>query len=93
MQVKVVNGRVELRKNNGILLRVVGYSNAIHAELHPSKNILLILSETGKVELRTPEGKVIKEIAASGIKQASFENEKVIMSTLRGDSKEFSLVG
>lgn len=91
MQVRVVNGRVELRKDNGILVRVVGYSNAIHAEFHPTKFLLLILSETGKVELRTLEGNVIKEIATSGIKHAFFQNEKVIMTNARGDSKEISL--
>jgi hypothetical protein len=91
MQVKVVNGRVELRKDNGVLVRVVGYSNAVHAEFHSSNNMLLILSETGKLELRTPEGKMIKEIAHSGITKANFENDKILMSTEKEEIIEFSL--
>jgi hypothetical protein len=91
MQVKVVNGRVELRKNNGVLIRVVGYSNAVHAELHSSNNMLLILSETGKLELRTTEGNMIKEIAVSGIKKANFQNDLILLSTDKEGIIEFSL--
>jgi hypothetical protein len=91
MQIKVVNGRVELRQKNGILIRVVGYSNAVHAELHPLGHMLLILSETGKVELRSPEGHMIKEIAPAGIKQANFDDDKILMTTSKGLIKEFPL--
>jgi hypothetical protein len=51
----------------------------------------LILSETGKLELRTPEGKMIKEIAHSGITKANFENDKILMSTEKEEIIEFSL--
>jgi hypothetical protein len=93
MQVKVVNGRVELRKDNGVLIRVVGYSNALYAELHYSNNMLLILSETGKLELRTPEGNIIKEIADSGIKKANFDRDKIVLSTDKSGVIELSLNG
>lgn len=91
MQVKVVNGRVELRKKNGILIRVVGYSNAVYAELHPSKNILLIITETGKLELRNTEGSVIKEISSSGAREARFKEDMVIFQTQKGDWAEHSI--
>ena len=91
MQVKVVNGRVELRHNNGILIRVVGYSNAMHAELHPTKNILLIITESGKLELRCLEGKVIKEILPSGVKDAKFKNDMIEIQSVKGHTLEHPL--
>jgi hypothetical protein len=91
MQVKVVNGRVELRRNNGILVGVVGYSNAMHAELHPTKNILLIISETGKLELRCFEGRLIKEILPSGVKDAKFKNDIIEIQSVKGHTLEHPL--
>lgn len=84
MQVKVVNGRVELRKNNGILIRVVGYSNALHADLHPMQNMILIVTETGKLEIRCLEGSVIKEILPSGVKYAKFKNDIIEIQSVKG---------
>ena len=91
MQVKVVNGRVELRHNNGILIRVVGYSNAMHAELHPVKKIVLIITENGKLELRCTEGNIIKEIMPSGVKFAKFNHEKIEIQSFKGDTIELPL--
>ncbi len=87
MQIKVVSGRVELRQKNGVLIRVIGYSNAIHAEFNDSKNMLLILSETGKVEVRTVEGNLISELASAGIKHAAFSSNSIILSNKKGETK------
>jgi len=87
MQIRVVSGRVELRKENGVLIRVIGYSNAVHAEFNDSKNMLLILSETGKVEVRTVEGNLISELAPAGIKHAEFSRNSIILSNHSGESK------
>ena len=91
MQVKVVNGRVELRHNNGILIRVVGYSNAIHAELHPVKKIVLIITENGKLELRCLEGRLIKEILPFGVKDAKFKNDIIEILSVKGHTLEHPL--
>lgn len=88
MQVKVVNGRVELRKDNGILVRVVGYSNAIYAELNSSKDVVLIITETGRLELRCLEGKMMKEVLPAGAKSAKFKNDKIIVNTANGNILE-----
>lgn len=88
MQVKVVNGRVELRKSNGILIRVVGYSNALYAELNPAKDAILIITETGRLELRCLEGSVVKEILPAGVKEAKFKKDKIEIISVNGDLLE-----
>lgn len=91
MQVKVVNGRVELRKDNGILIRVVGYSNAMYAELNSTKDVILIITETGRLELRCLEGKIVKEVIPAGVKSAKFNNNKIIVNASNGDVFEHSI--
>lgn len=87
MQINVVNGRVEIRQENGVLIRVVGYSNAMHAEFNDSKNMLLILSDTGKVEVRNVEGNLISELASGGIIHAAFLSNSIVLSNKKGESK------
>ena len=57
---KVNNGKVELRKDNGVLIRTIGNGDATNAKF--SGNDILVSTNKGKTELRKENGALIRTI-------------------------------
>lgn len=51
MILKVVNGKVELRKDNGLLVRTIAQRNAVSADLNDDESMVVVTLTDGKVEL------------------------------------------
>lgn len=49
---KLAGGKVELRQTNGALIRYLGNSETIFADLNSEQNFALLTLTSGKVELR-----------------------------------------
>src|SRR5688572_31205977 len=49
---KLNNGKVELRKASGSLIRVIGNNDAIDADINLTGSLILVTTVKGKVELR-----------------------------------------
>ena len=49
---KINNGKVELRKDSGALIRTIGNGDAIQADINTDGSLVLITTVRGKVELR-----------------------------------------
>lgn len=60
MLLKIVNGKVELRKDNGLLVRPICLKGAVNAKFS-GQDIALEL-ENGKIELRKENGLLIRRI-------------------------------
>lgn len=87
MRVSLVNGRVEVREENGALSHLVGYSNAKHVCVHPSGKILFILSEKGKLEVWNIAGTTVLEIVSCAVKSAEWSNEGIEYLTIGNERK------
>ena len=59
---KINNGKVELRKDNGALIRIIGNGDAINADINNDGSLILITTVRGKVELRKENGSFIRSI-------------------------------
>lgn len=54
--VTIKNGKVELRKSNGSLIRTMGSGDAISADINASGMLVVITTVKGKTELRKENG-------------------------------------
>jgi hypothetical protein len=59
---KINNGKVELRNDNGSLIRIIGNGDAVNADINDDGTLILITTVRGKVELRKESGAFISAI-------------------------------
>jgi hypothetical protein len=59
---KINNGKVELRNDNGSLIRIIGNGDAVNADIDDDGTLILITTVRGKVELRKESGAFISAI-------------------------------
>lgn len=59
---KVNSGKVELRKDNGALIRTIGNGDAINADISNDGAMILVTTVKGKVELRKENGSLFRTI-------------------------------
>jgi hypothetical protein len=59
---KIVSGKVEIRKDSGSLIRTIGNGDAVDADFNSDQSLVLITTARGKVELRKESGSLIRTI-------------------------------
>jgi len=62
---KINNGKVELRKDNGSLIRIFGNGDVVNADINDDGSLILITTIRGKVELRKENGSFIRSIGTT----------------------------
>ncbi len=82
--VKITNGKVELRRDSGSLIRVIESSGAIDADINSSGSLILVTKANGKVELRKESGSLIRTIISSNAKSAKFSGEDILVNLNNG---------
>ena len=69
---KLNNGKVELRKDSGSLIRTIGNGDAVDADLNSDGSLILVTTVKGKVELRKESGSLIRTIGNGDATSAKF---------------------
>jgi hypothetical protein len=59
---KINSGKVDLRKDNGSLIRTIGNGDAVQADINNDGSLVLITTFKGKVELRKESGALIRTV-------------------------------
>jgi hypothetical protein len=57
---QIKSGRVEIRKENGSLVRTIGNGDAVAADFNNDQSLLVITTVKGKVERRKENGSLIR---------------------------------
>ena len=84
---KLTNGKLELRKDNGSLIRTLASSGVIDADLNNNGTLVLITTDKGKVELRKESGSLIRTITSSEKKSGRFNSENLVISLTNGKTE------
>ena len=65
---KIVNGKIEVRKDNGSLIRtfsVTSGDTAVNADFNGNQSLIAITTAKGKVELRKENGSLVRYITVT----------------------------
>ena len=84
---KLNSGKVELRKDNGSLIRIVGNGDAINADINDDCSLILITTVRGKVELRKENGSYIRAIGNGDAISAKFSGKDILVTTNKGKTE------
>ena len=84
---KLENGKLELRKDNGSFIRTLASSSVIDADLNNDATLVLITTDKGKIELRKENGSFIRTITSDGGKSGKFNGEDLLISLTNGKTE------
>jgi DUF4097 and DUF4098 domain-containing protein YvlB len=84
---KMNNGKVELRKASGSLIRTIGSGDAINADISNDGSLILVTTVKGKVELRKESGSLIRQIGNGDAVSANLAVAKFLCQRLKVKQK------
>ena len=84
---KINHGKVELRKDNDSLIRIIGNGDAINADINNDASLILITTVRGKVELRKENGSFIRSIGYGDAISAKFSGKDILVTTNKGKTE------
>jgi hypothetical protein len=85
--VRVVKGRVELRRETGSLIRIIGNDDSVYADLNEAGTMVLVTRANGKVELRSEGGSLIRNIGNGDASSARFQGADILIQTKKGKTE------
>ena len=78
------NGKVEIRKSNGALVRTIGQGDAISANFNNDQSLVVITTVKNKVEIRKENGALVRTIGSGNAKDARWHGNDIAISTDKG---------
>jgi len=85
--VRVKNGKVELRDERDVLIRKLGNGTNVSAELNSDGSLLLMTTIWGRVELRNDIGSILKTIVFRRARSANFLGNNILITRNNGKSE------
>ena len=84
---QIKNGKVEIRKDNGSLVRVIGNGDALYADFNNNQSLVVITTIKGKVQIRKENGSLIREIGNGDATQAKWYGQELAIITSKGKTE------
>jgi uncharacterized cupin superfamily protein len=84
---KIVNGKVEIRKDNGSLVRTIGNGDAINADFNTDQSLIAITTQKGKVEIRKESGSLVRTIGNGDAASVRWHGADLAISTTKGKTE------
>lgn len=81
---KIINGKLELRKPSGSLIRTIQSSGVINADINNDGSLIVITNDKGQVILRKESSSLIRTICASNCTNAKFSGNDIIVTKTNG---------
>jgi len=90
--IKLNNGKAELRQTNGNLIRYLGNSDVIFADLNSKQDFVLLTTVSGKVELRqVSNNNLIRQMGNNDASEARWNGDDIMIRTKSGKMELRSL--
>ncbi|MDD3286800.1 MAG: hypothetical protein PHI14_04810 [Bacteroidales bacterium] len=84
---QIKNGKVEIRKISGSLVRTIGNGDAVSADLNSDQSLVVITTIKGKVEIRKINGSLVRTIGNGNAIDAKWYNNEIAISTDKGKTE------
>jgi hypothetical protein len=84
---KLNNGKVEVRKDTGTLIRTIGNGDAVFADFNAAQTHVLITTAKGKVEVRKESGTLERTIGNGDATSARWMGDDVAITTNKGKTE------
>ena len=84
---KINNGKVEIRKDNGSLVRTIGNGDAISADINSDQSMVVITTNKGKVEIRKGNGSLVRTIGNNDATNAKWYGSEIAVTTVKGKTE------
>ena len=84
---KINSGKVELRKENGSLIRTIGSGDAISADINCDQSLVVITTVKGKVEIRKENGSLVRTIGNGDATNAKWYGSEIAVTTNKGKTE------
>ena len=81
---QIKNGKVEIRKDNGNLVRVIGRGDAIAANFNSDQTLVAITTNEGKVEIRKDNRNLVRTIGNGDATNANWHGNDIAVNTSKG---------
>lgn len=84
---KIVNGKVEVRRDNGSLIRTIGNGDAVAAFFNANQTLVIITTNKGKVEIRRENGSLVRTIGNGDAVSANGSGSDIVIQTNKGKTE------
>ena len=84
---QIKSGKVEIRKDNGSLIRTIGNGDAITADFSSDQSLVAITTVKGKVEIRKENGSLIRTIGNGDATNARWHGSDIAVTTNKGKTE------
>lgn len=84
---QIKSGKVEIRKDNGSLLRTIGNGDAVFADFSVDQSLVAITTVKGKVEIRKENGSLIRTIGNGDATNARWFGTEIAILTNKGKTE------
>ena len=77
---QIKNGKIEIRKDNGSLVRTIGNGDATSADFNSSQTLIVITTVKGKVEIRKDNGSLVRTIGNGDATNARWHGSDIAIT-------------
>ena len=84
---QIKSGKVEIRKDNGSLIRTIGNGDAVAADFNSDQSLMAITTVKGKVEVRKDNGSLIRTIGNGDATNARWYGSDIAITTNKGKTE------
>jgi len=84
---QIKSGKVEIRKVNGSLVRLIGNGDAVSADFNNDQSLVVITTIKCKVELRKENGSLIRAIGNGDATNAKWYGSDIAITTNKGKTE------
>jgi hypothetical protein len=84
---QIKNGKVEIRKDTGSLIRTIGNGDAVAADFNANQTLVVITTIKGKVEIRKDSGSLVRTIGNGDAINAKWYGSDIAITTSKGKTE------
>ena len=84
---QIKSGKIEIRKDNGSLVRNIGNGDALTADFNSDQSLVAITTIHGKVEIRKENGSLVRTIGNGDATNARWHGTDIAITSSKGKTE------